>query len=207
MTHHPAGRAFRVRRALGNGFKAMRVAPWPMWLGGLLLIITDGCRGGWPPGLTDWGDDEHTTLLPRLLPATLQNTTPWDFNPEWFFGWLAVAVLAVVLVVLCIALALFFLQCWIQVGFIRLHVGILEARRDEVAPLFAGGDRFWAMVGWRSLAALLVGGTGLLTSLPGAVLTWFGYVAHDDVRTTLGIALMAFVTLPALAYVGISKKC
>jgi hypothetical protein len=118
-------------------------------------------------------------------------------------GWILGAVLAIVLVATLIGFALFALNCWLESGFARLHVNILEHASDELAPLFSGKDRFWHMAGFKLLAGLSLLATAIVTVWPGALLAFYGYSREENTLLIAGIGAMVILAVPALVYVGL----
>jgi hypothetical protein len=209
--HHPIGDAFSIRRSIGNGFLALRTAAAPMWLAGLLMSIAE-CNGGGGDlaDLADIGDDDDDTASFFGLPARglaflahVPARVAAGAEDVELTAWVIGAVMAVVLGALLIGLLLFALACWLQTGFVRLHVNILEHASDELAPLFSGKDRFWPMAGFKSLAALALLSTFVVSVWPGALLAYFGYARGDNTLMIGGIGAMVILAVPALVYIGL----
>jgi hypothetical protein len=210
--YHPMGDAFSIRRGIGNGLLALRTAAGPMWLAGLLLSISESCNsgGGDLADLIDLGDDDDHASSFSALPARGRALLAHAFarfgaNSDGFElgGWMIGAVLAFVLVALLIGLALFALNCWLQTGFVRLHVNILEHASDELAPLFSGKDRFWAMAGLKALTGLALVATGIVAIWPGVLLAYYGYGRDSNTLMIGGFGAMVIAALPAVVYVGL----
>lgn len=208
----PIGDAFSIRRSIGNGFLAVRTATGPMWLAGLLVSISESCNGG-GGDLFDLagivGDDDDASsfsVLPgrgRALLAHAFARVGADAEGFELSSWMIGAALAFVLVALLIGAALFALNCWLQTGFARLHVSILERASDELAPLFSGRDRFGAMMGFKMLATMALLSTGMVAIWPGALLVYVGYARDSNTLMIGGVGAMAIAALPALVYVGL----
>jgi hypothetical protein len=209
--YRPIGDSFSVRRGIDHGFLALRTATGPMWLAGMLLSISDGCSGtGADPGeWLDFGEDEDASAF-AALPARTGGFLAQVFaraggDGEGFevVGWMIGAILAFVLVALLVGAALFALNCWLQTGFVRLHVNILERASDELRPLFSGKDRFWHMMGYKTLAGLVLFATGLAAVWPGAWIAYYGYARDESTLMIGGLGAMAILALPALVYVAL----
>lgn len=215
MTPLSFGEAFSLRRSFGHAALAVRVALGPMWLGGLLMLIGDGCN----PGAGDWssltslgGDDADASSsggAPRglgvLVAASARGLLAGAAAPGLpeLTGFVLGAVLAVVLVAMLVWLALFALGCWVTTGFVRMHVGILEREDDTLGPLFSGRDRFWSMFGYKSLAALSVSAAFFAAAWPGAMFALYAFHVDREVWMIGGLGAAAFLAVPAVVYVGL----
>lgn len=201
--------SFNLGRALGNAFGAVRVAFGPLWLGGMLLSMTD-CGGGRVPTslpIPPFGsDDDKSSLLSPFLPG------PWPRVVSGFFmdapgdelaaG--AIAVIALVVVLgLVIAVGLFALNAWLSTGFVRLQVAILEHGGEALSPLFSGRDRLWEMMGYKLLALFSGTAVWLVCGWPGALLAYYGGVTDNTTLLILGIGLAVIVALPVAIWIGI----
>ena len=122
-----------------------------MWLAGLLMSISDGC-GGSVPDLSKLARERGQTNVWLANPPKLSRALEQLLADETTRAWLIGAVLGFVLVLVLVGFALFALHCWLETGFVRLHVNILEHASDDLAPLFTGRDRFRAMLGYNLLA-------------------------------------------------------
>jgi hypothetical protein len=210
--YHPIGDSFSIHRSISHGFLALRTAAGPMWLAGMLLSISDGCNGGSGDliDLADLGDDDDNASSLFALPARASAFLAHGFArvgapAEGFelVGWIIGAALAFVLAVLLIGAMLFALNCWLQTGFVRLHVSILERASDELGPLFSGKDRFWHMAGYKALAGLALWATVLVAVWPGALLAYYGYARDQNTLLIGGLGAMVIVALPAVIYVAL----
>jgi hypothetical protein len=210
--YHPIGDSFSIRRGMGHGFLALRTAAGPMWLAGMLLTISDGCNGGGGnfSDLMGLGDDDDNASSLFALPASARGffahaLAQVGASDEGFelAGWMIGAAVAFVLVALAIGVALFALNCWLQTGFVRLHVNILERASDELGPLFSGKDRFWHMAGYKALAGLALWATVVLAIWPGALLAYYGYARDQNTLLIGGLGAMVIVALPAVTYVAL----
>ena len=198
--------AFSLRRTLDHGVLAVRVALGPMWFGGLLMMIGDGCNPGNLGDLLPSDDDKKDALLvlPRAGHALLAAASQHGFElPSDLTSFVLGAVLAVVLFAVLAGLAMFALGCWITTGFVRMHVGILEREDASLEPLFSGRDRFWAMVGYKSFAGLAVSAAVLVSAWPGALVAGYGYVIDRDLWMIGGAGLAALLVIPVVIYVAL----
>jgi len=198
--------AFSLQRTLSHGVLAVRVALGPMWLGGLLMVIGDGCNPGDLTRLLPSGHDEKDALrlVPRAGDALLSAAAQRGFDlPSELTGIVVGAVLAAVLVGILAALAMFALGCWISTGFARMHVGILEREDDSLEPLFSGRDRFWSMAGYKGLAGLALSAAFLTSVWPGVVVAGYGYLIDRQVWMIGGAGLAALLVIPVMTYVAL----
>lgn len=203
MDEQPAiGSAFDIGRALKHGMLAIRIATAPMWLAGFLMSISDGCGGSIPDlsKLTRDRGQTHVWLAnPPKLPRVLEQLLADETARAWLIG----AVLGFVLIVVLVGLALFALHCWLQTGFVRLHVNILEHASDDLAPLFTGRDRFRAMLGYNALSGLSLLAVGMITAWPGALLVYYGFATKHQGLAYAGIAFIPVIAMPVLIYVAL----
>jgi uncharacterized membrane protein (Fun14 family) len=199
--------AFDLNRAISNGLTAVRISTGPMWVAGMLMSIADGCGSSVPTNLSSLWSGNHTRA--HLLLAGGRQGTPdlrrllESVGSGKMLGYMLGLVVAFLLVAVVIGLCLFALNCWATTGFIRLHVSILERAGEELAPLFTGRDRFWAMAGYKLLSGLSISATAIATSWPGALLACVGYASHRHALLIGGIGLVLLCALPALAYVAL----
>ncbi|MDH5670855.1 MAG: hypothetical protein OEZ06_01840 [Myxococcales bacterium] len=201
------GEAFSLRRSLGDGIKAVRLAPGPMWLGGLLMTISDGCNGASPPTDLDGLLETEGQLLGLPLQVAQGLVASVVGVPSSFTdglgdmaAWVVGFVVVFVLFGLAIVLGLFALNSWLQTGFVRMHVEILERRSDDLTPLFSGRDRFWAMAGYKALSSLVLTGALLSVAWPGLALAAYGAMGDDRTLLVAGAGMAAIFGLPAVVY-------
>jgi hypothetical protein len=181
---HPVAPAFEIRRAVVHGAAALRIALAPLWLGGLLASLTLDVPSGlqWSAPQIPEGDLELEPTLVALMAGVM--------------------VVAVVIGLVAWML-LFALGAWVQTGFIRLHVAVLERTSDELAPLFSGRDRFWPMAGYKLLAGTAVGAAAIAAAWPGALLALIGWRGGGGTLQTAGVGLAIIAAVPAALYVGL----
>lgn len=203
MDEQPAiGSSFDIGRALNHGLLAIRIASAPMWLAGLLMSISDGCGGSVPDfsKLARERGQTHVWLAnPPKLPRVIDQLLADDTSRAWLIG----AVLGVVLVVMFVAIALFVLRCWLETGFVRLHVNILEHATDDLAPLFTGRDRLRAMLGYNLLSGMSLLAAGMIAAWPGGLLAYYGFATKHTGMAFAGIAFSVIIGVPVLVFVAL----
>jgi hypothetical protein len=200
--------SFNLSRALGNAFSAVKIAFGPLWLGGMLLSMSDCGGGRFPTSLPIpplGGDDKDSSSL--LLPV------PWsrgvsaafsadsagdDFATAFAAGALIIAVVVVVLIV-----GMFVLNAWLSTGFVRLQVAILEHGGEALAPLFSGRDRIWHLMGYKLMAGFSVSAAFLIAAWPGALIAYLGFARDSMALGFIGVGIGLLVSIPAAIYVGI----
>ncbi len=200
-----ATEAFDLQRALSHALAAVRLATGPMWVGGVLMSVSDGCGGGVPANLSSLlkgGQHGRSNAWLTSAPAGARGVLD-ALGHNHMLGWVLGLIVAAVLAGLLIGIALFGLNCWVSTGFVRLHVHILEHAGEELAPLFTGRDRFWAMAGFKLLQTFSVTAAGIVAAWPGALLAYAGYAKHNNTLLIGGIGCMIILALPALIYVAL----
>ena len=178
----PFSTAFDIGGALSDGWRCLKLSPWPLLVGGLLMTISEGNRfngnglsdltrasEGSGSGSGDAFEDLLRDLSPNLWNAgPAQGPRPLAVLGEAFgLGGSEIALVGVLLGVLVVAvvvaIGLFVLRCWVQTGYIRLHREVLETGAGSFRALFSGADRFWHMALTRGYLAF----TGLGPAQPG----------------------------------------
>jgi hypothetical protein len=136
--YQPIGSAFDIGRSISNGFAAVRVAAGPLWLGGLLIWISESCSGpgGLPGDLAELADDGDSNALWRAPSDWVAQRAAVSMqgmgDTDWI-AWLIGAALVFLLFGLVVGLLLFALYSWLQPGFLRLHASVLEHASDSTA--------------------------------------------------------------------------
>jgi hypothetical protein len=200
--------AFNLSRALGHAFSAVRIAAGPLWLGGLLLSISDCGGGRFPGGIGDLAgllpDDDESSLLrsPSAWPRALSAYAMGDVPDAEAAGWIAAIAFGVV-IVLAIVFGLLVLNAWLSTGFMRLHAAVLEHGTDAVGPLFSGRDRLWDMFFYKLLARFTLSAAFIATAWPGALLAWYGFATDSTILGVLGIGLALLISIPVVVYVAL----
>jgi hypothetical protein len=199
--------AFSLQRTLQHGVLAVRLALGPMWLGGLLMLMGDGCNPGSLADLMPSDDEREALLTPpggagpwRASAAAAQRG--FDLPPG-LTTMVIGALIAIVVVALVFSLLMFAFGCYVSTGFARMHVGILEREDDTLGPLFSGSDRFWSMAGYKGLAGLLLSAAFLVSAWPGAVVAGYGYLIDREVWMIGGAGLAALLVVPVVCYVAL----
>lgn len=202
---HPVADSFAIGRSLSDAFAAVRVHIGPLWLGGLLLTVSDGCGANVPgdlpamPGADD-GDANAVVLPGWLARVAAANDAP--AGGEWM-AWVLAVVVAVAVAAFFVAALLFCLNCWIQTGSIRLHENVIVRGDDHLGALFSGRDRFLDMVGWKLLSGLCISGATLVAAWPGVLLAYAGWATQRNTLWNGGIGFAVILGLPAAVYVGL----
>ncbi len=133
--------AFDPIRSLKASWSALKVAPAPMWVGGILIFVLDGGGGGGggfnPGGMNNRSDMEE--LVPIFL---------------------AVAGLAC-----CMAVVFWVLASWIWIGFANSVEEVLRTGNCDVGRVFESKGRLVTMM----LARLLAGILAVLSFVPMAI--------------------------------------
>jgi hypothetical protein len=166
-------------RSLKAAWQLLKQAPLTVIVGGLLLGFLEGGNSG---GLRFLVSDHG----PRGL-----RFSGWSLEPA--FDELRPVLLLLVPGVVCVALALFALSSWIEVGFARAVESALRSGRDEVGKVFSGGDRFGAMLLARFLSGLIQLASGL--PIAAAVLGVVLLSGHGGPRPLVILGLIGFVLL------------
>jgi hypothetical protein len=172
--------AFDPFRAIRASWAAVKQAPLPLLLGGILLVMTTS-HGGGVPFRNRWDFDRgEMSELEKLLPV--------------FLGLGAL--------VCCIGLACFLFSSWLEVGFQNTVRRALETGEADAGELFDARGRFWDMVLVRILALLATFASALPMLLVAAAI---GFVAqrrgHDlGPAWVIAIPVILVLILP-VAYV------
>lgn len=193
--NHDVSDAFDIGRGFSHGLAALQRSALPLLVGGLIMSCTEGGGGGGgsmdPSGFEDLQNMEG---MEGLKDISLD-------NPEFVAILLVVAAILVV-----VALFVFALRCWIHPGYIRLQQAAIVAGEGTFGDLFSGGDRFFAIAGWKILKALVGMGVFMVAGLPGIGLIIAGAAGGGDPNAGLlagGVLLLLLLALPAMIYVGL----
>lgn len=177
MEKMTVAQAFVPVRALRHGADALQRAPVGLLVGGASILLLDTCSGtagnsGDLSDLTGRMDEAQARLVVSLV-------------------WLSVLV----------AIAAFFLRCWLLPGWLRLHRHVLQTGQEAMGLLFGGGDAFLRMLGWQVLNKVVLLGTTVVAALPGGALIALGAAQESDVLGAIGVVLLLVLALPVLVYV------
>lgn len=140
--------AFDPVRSLKASWSALKAAPAPMWVGGILVFLLDGGGGG--GGGFNWQGQNGEWDMERFLPLVAAAV---------FFG-------------CCVGLVLFVLASWIWIGFANSVEEVLRTGRGDVGRVFDSKGRLVTMMLARLLAALVavLGFLPLVVAVAAAVL-------------------------------------
>lgn len=204
MDARPLAECFDLRRSIGHAFSALQAAVGPFWLAGVLLSISE-CNGtSVPLDLARLGSSsaEHAQLrFPHAAPSGLSAVSSLDFAEVG--AWLIAYLLIFLVIGMCVALVLVALNAWITVGSMRLHLAVLEHASDDLGPLFSGRDRFWTVLGYKTLAGLSLSAAVIVPAWPGALLAYAGYARHSPTLQIAGLGGAVFCVLPVLLWVAL----
>ncbi|MES2645187.1 MAG: hypothetical protein V4850_37210 [Myxococcota bacterium] len=177
METSPITDAFAPVRALRHGADALQRAPVGLLVGGALLLLLDTCAGS--------GGNQGD------LAEVTQHLDEAQARLVVGFAWLLTVV----------AIASFFLRCWLLPGWLRLHRHVLQTGQDALGTLFGGGDVFLRMLGWQILNKVILLGTFVVAALPGGALMALGAAQENDILGAVGALLLIVLALPVLVYV------
>jgi hypothetical protein len=206
----PFREAFDIAARLSSGFRALKVAPWPLLLGALLMQCTEGGSGsgGNYSGSGGSGDDGSWDSYDwENLGASIGDLATPD--PAGAIANVGGAELAIIAVVLVLALgvgllcggAMLAFRSWVHGGYVRLHRQVLRTGAGGFDTLFGASDVFVSMIGFKLLWGLIYTGTLMLALLPGGVLVGAGAIAEVTPLIWVGVALMVLVAIPVALYV------
>ncbi|HMI92645.1 MAG TPA: hypothetical protein VK509_14820 [Polyangiales bacterium] len=198
--------AFNLSRALGHAFGAVKIAAAPLWLGGMLMSMSDCGGGRFPTGIGDVagliGDEKTSSSWPSPWPRAFAAYAMSEVSDAEVAGWVTGIALVGVLV-LVVVIGMLLLNAWLSTGFLRMQVGVLEHGSDALAPLFSGRDRLWPMLGYKLLTSFTFSGVFIATAWPGALLAYYGFSTDSTTLGVLGIGLSVMLSVPVLIYVGL----
>jgi len=182
-------RAFDPFRALRSAWAAVKQAPLPLLLGGVLLAVSSGGGGGFgnPAAGANFQDRGGELDWDALLPV--------------FAALAAVSC--------CVAIALFLFSSWIEIGFNQAVHDVLRTGRGDVGTVFDARGRYLDMLLARFLAGLVQVALVLPFALVVGALAWAAaeralpegaLVAVVVVATLVLLVLVVYVQL-GLAFV------
>jgi hypothetical protein len=122
--------AFDPIRSLKASWSALKIAPAPMWVGGILMFVLDGGGGG---GGFNPGGMQNRQDMEEILPVII-----------------AVGGLAC-----CMGLVFWVLASWIWIGFANSVEEVLRTGTGDVGRVFESKGRLVTMMLARLLAGLL----------------------------------------------------
>ncbi len=206
----PLREALDITERLTSGFRALKVAPWPLLLGAFVMQCTEGGSGGSGnySGTDDGdgGDSWESYDWERL--GARAGDLDW-LDPANMMGGLggaelgviaAVVLLLVVVGLLCGGAMLAF-RSWVHGGYLRLHREVLCTGTGSCETHIGAKDVFLSMIGFKLLWGLIYTGTLMLALLPGGVLLGFGVFTDLDALMAVGVGLMVLLAIPVALYV------
>ncbi len=209
------GGAFEIGRSLTHGFEALKVAPWPLLLGALLMQCSESTGGGNGGNFSapssqdssyqsdfDW--DSLGSQVGAALPIDLP-TSGASIGAGELAIILGMLVVGMVCVLAC-GLALLAFRAWIHAGYLRLHEQVLSTGVGDFGVLFGASDVFWNMAGYKVVRALISLGTTLLALAPGALLLIPGIAMESTALMVAGGVLMVLLIVPVMIYVSLGLK-
>lgn len=122
--------AFDPVRSLRASWAALSAAPAPLWVGGILMFLTDSGGGGGPWGMQGKGSGRE---LEELWPL----------------------IVAGAAVSCCMGIAFFVLSSWVWIGFANSVEEVMRTGRGDVGRVFESKGRVVTMMLARVLSGLL----------------------------------------------------
>lgn len=173
--------AYDPFRALQTSWQALKKAPLPLIIGGVILVITgDGGGGG-----GNFGSSFHG-----------QHDIDWDV--------LAPMLVGVVGIFCCLGIVFFVISSWVRIGFANTVEEVLRTGEGDVGRVFDGKGRLGPMILSRLLAGLIVVASILPYGLVvlAAALATEGFDRNEEVAAVILIGGL-IVYLPVILYVGL----
>src|SRR5262245_13246708 len=173
--------AYDPFRALQTSWQALKKAPLPLSVGGVVLIITEGGGGGG---------------------GNVGSSFKGDHGTDW--NAVAPIVIGIVGLFCCLGIVFFVISSWVRIGFANTVEEVLRTGDGDVGRVFDGKGRLWPMI----LARLLSGVILVATMLPYGLVVLVAAVATDGFERNegIGIAIMiagAVLYVPVVAYVAL----
>lgn len=221
-----ASEAFSAGRAIGNGWYALKRAPIPMFLAGLIMFVLDqGLGGGNSGGGRNRRDDDYGSRDYDYFTELADSVGhPFRLGVSDLFGdvfepigrWAQVdpdvaALAALSLGAMLCALVLIVLftiaKAFMRPGVIRLHSHILQtAENMSLGVMFSGSDRFVHMLLWELLVFAIVWGILTVAFIPVGAGFAVGIAAETPALIFVGLAIafLLLVTVGIYVMLGIS---
>lgn len=192
-------RAFELGQGLQVGARALREAPLPLLVGGMIMALLTGSTGGGPvsPG-GGGGGGSSGSAQPFPDPDELQ---------RWFeaqvegvnLAFLALAIGLLFFLVLCAGLLWSAFYAYMQVGWIRLHEQALVTGKPTLSTLFSGGPRFAAMLRYTILEGLI--SLSIWLVLGGPFMALGGWSVHAKSLPAAIAALLLTLLVPMIPWI------
>jgi hypothetical protein len=220
-----AAEAFSIGRALGNGWFALKRAPVPMFIAGLIMSVLDSGSGGGNGGgggggdrdrPRDYGgyDDPYSDLvrsIGRPVRLAVNDTFGDVFGDAGDYlqvdpnaAALAAVGIGAILCVLILSLLFLVARAFVRPGVIRLHSHILQtAEPMAVGVIFSGSDRFVHMLLLELLNGLVLFAVVLVAMIPAGAAIGISLAIEQPALMFVALGLVVLLLLPAVIYVGL----
>ena len=175
-------RAFDPFRALRSAWSAVRQAPVPLLLGGILLAVSSGGGGGFGNPAAGVNLEERGGEL------------DWEALLPVFAALGAVSC--------CVALALFLFSSWIEIGFNHAVSDVVRTGRGDVGAVFDARGRYLDMLLARFYAGLVQVALVLPFALVVGALAWAAAERALPEEALVAVAVLTtIVVLVLVVYV------
>ena len=192
-------RAIDLGESITVTVSALKAAPLPLLIAGLIMSVLSGGSGGGPvsPGGGGGGGGGGSS-------GTLPD--PSELS-QWFesqldgvnLALLALAIGLLLLLGLCAGLLWAAFSAFLQVGWIRMHEQVLVTGTTTLSTLFSAGSRFRPMFGYTLLTASV--SLGIWTLLGGPWLLLGAWAAHAESLPAGIAALILLICVPMIPYI------
>ena len=174
------GKAFEVRQAFSKGWEAVKKAPLPLLVGGLIMNVTEGGNGG---GGNESGESDSVL-------GVVDTTSALAIGTE------SAVILGVVAIAIIIVFAFFLARCFVHGGYLRLQRQVLKEGSAPFGVLFSGGDFFVSMILYKLVVLCVWLAVLLAVGIPAGLV---GFV----VGTTAGLGVGVLLGLPVAIWLGL----
>lgn len=192
-------RAFDLGDSISVTVSALKAAPVPLLLAGLLMSFFTGGSGGGPvsPG-GGGGSGSSSSSSSELDPTALSD---W-FNSQLEgvnLAFLALAIGLLLVLGLCAGLLWAAFFSFLQVGWIRMHEQVLASGTTTIGTLFSAGSRFRPMLGYTLLSAGV--SLGIWALLGGPWLLLGAWALRAQSLPAGIVAAMLLILVPIIPYI------
>lgn len=173
--------AYDPFRALQTSWQALKKAPLPLMIGGVVLMITSGGGGGG---------------------GNIGNSFQGNEDVNWEV--MAPLILGFVGLFCCLGIVFFVISSWVRIGFANAVEEVLRTGDSDVGKVFDGRGRLGSMILARILAILIAIASflpyGLVVLI--AALATEGFTRNEEVGAVILVA-GAVLWLPVILYVAL----